>query len=108
MTRPETPETTTGGPLGKVVGKVKEVAGEIIGEDDLAREGRLQQAEAGAEAVARRQAAETHQLQNEQQVEAARQQNEIERRKLQTGIAESEREAELERQRQQAERDAAE
>ena len=61
MTDSETPEDTTGGPLGKVVGKAKEVAGSLIGKDDLAREGRLQQAQSEAEVDAARREAEAQQ-----------------------------------------------
>ena len=42
-------ETTTGGVLGRVVGKVKAVAGSLTGNDDLKREGNLQQAQSEAE-----------------------------------------------------------
>jgi uncharacterized protein YjbJ (UPF0337 family) len=49
-------EKTTGGVFGKVAGKAKELAGELTHNDELAREGRLQQAqsEASVEAAADR------------------------------------------------------
>ena len=55
MTEPETDERTTGGLAGKVVGKAKELAGELTNNEDLGREGRLQQAqgEAAIEAARR-------------------------------------------------------
>ena len=34
----------SGGVAGKLAGKTKDVAGSLLGDDDLAREGRLQQA----------------------------------------------------------------
>ena len=48
MTEPQTDERTTGGLAGKVAGKAKELAGELTNNDDLAREGRLQQAQGDA------------------------------------------------------------
>ena len=81
--------------MGKVVGKVKEAAGELFGQDDLAREGRLQQAQVDAEVVAETHAAEAEQLQREQQLEADKQENELERQRLRTEITAAEREAAL-------------
>ena len=102
---PETPETTTGGALGKVVGKAKEMVGKAIGEDDLAREGRLQQAQGEAEAVAQRHSAQAKLSEVEQRVEAEKRENALERERLQTEIASSEREKELDRERQRAEQE---
>ena len=45
MTNPETSERTAGGLVGKLAGKAKEAAGSVVGDDQLAREGRLQQAQ---------------------------------------------------------------
>ena len=55
-------EKTTGGLVGKLAGKAKEAAGEITNNDDLAREGRLQQAqsESGLEASVRAEEARQH------------------------------------------------
>ena len=50
LTDQENPKQTTGGLVGKVAGKAKEAAGSLVGNGDLAREGRLQQAQADAEA----------------------------------------------------------
>ncbi len=47
-------ELTREGLLGKLAGKAKEAAGSLVGNDDLAREGRLQQAQVDAEAEAAR------------------------------------------------------
>ena len=96
MSQRDTPEKTAGGAVGKVVGKVKEAAGELFGQDDLAREGRLQQAQVDAEVVAETHAAEAEQLQTEQQLEADKQENELERQRLRTEITTAEREAALE------------
>ena len=57
-------ERVAGGPLGKVVGRAKQLAGAAMGRQDLHREGQLQevqadtQAEAAAEANAARSAAD--------------------------------------------------
>src|SRR4051794_40324109 len=52
MSEPESSETTTGGAVGRLVGKAKAAAGSLLGNSDLEREGRLQQAQADAEARA--------------------------------------------------------
>jgi hypothetical protein len=44
MTDAEFPETTAGGAVGRFVGKVKSAAGALVGNEDLQREGNLQQA----------------------------------------------------------------
>ncbi len=61
MTDPDT-QRTAGGVLGRVAGKAKELSGELTGNEDLAREGRLQQAQADADERARREAAEAELL----------------------------------------------
>ena len=58
-------EQTTGGVIGKIAGKVKEAAGTAVGNDELAREGRLQQAGSEAEVEARREAAKAEALEQE-------------------------------------------
>lgn len=62
---PDQPEPLSGGPLGKLAGRVKEMAGALTGRRDLGREGRLQQVAAedrertaGKAAVADRKAEE--------------------------------------------------
>src|SRR5215210_2838314 len=106
VTNPDTPEQTAGGPLGKIAGQVKEAAGSAIGDDELAREGRLQQAQADAEQQARREAEKAEQRQDEAAVEAARAENDLERERLQNELAAQEREAAIERDRREAERSA--
>ena len=49
-------EKTSGGLVGKVAGKAKELAGSLSDKDDLAREGRLQEAQADAALEAARRA----------------------------------------------------
>jgi len=41
-------ERVAGGPLGKVVGKAKQMAGAALGREDLHREGQLQEVQADA------------------------------------------------------------
>ena len=53
MTNPEIPERTRGGLAGKLAGRMKQAAGSVLGNEDLAREGRLQQAQVEAEEAGR-------------------------------------------------------
>ena len=99
-------EETTGGPLGRVAGKIKEAAGSAVGNDDLAREGRLQQARVDAEREASAEAAEARQAEAEAQLEADRAQSAEERARLQTELSAAERERAAERDRRQAEQAA--
>lgn len=100
-------QKTAGGPLGKLVGKAKEVAGSAFGDDTLAREGRLQQASVDAEVVAEREKAEAKQRQAEADLEGEKVQIEAEKRRLQAEVAEDQRESMIERDRTDAERQAA-
>jgi uncharacterized protein YjbJ (UPF0337 family) len=100
-------ERTAGGMVGKVVGKTKEALGGAIENDDLAREGRLQQAQSEAELEARREAekARAHEDQaviRERQTEIAGQ-----RDQLRNEVAADQREAEIEQDRRLAEHRAA-
>src|SRR4051812_40840364 len=106
MTNPET-EHTAGGVLGRIAGKAKETAGTVLGNDELAREGRLQQAQSEAEIAARREETEAKQREAEADLEAERTDTEAERERLRAEIAEQDREAEIERERQRAEQQAA-
>ncbi len=47
----ENSEPTAGGIVGALAGKAKQAAGSLVGNKDVAREGRLQQAQVDAEAV---------------------------------------------------------
>ena len=77
MTDSKMPEETAGGPLGKLAGKAKEAAGSVLGDEELAREGRLQQAQAEAEAEATQADAEAQLREAETEVEAAKADNEL-------------------------------
>jgi uncharacterized protein YjbJ (UPF0337 family) len=54
MTDRETTERTASGPVGRLAGKAKAAAGSALGNEELAREGRLQQAQSDAELAASR------------------------------------------------------
>src|SRR5688572_15880094 len=97
MTDPKAPEETAGGPLGKLAGKAKEAAGSVLGDEALAREGRLQQAQADADAQAAQAGAEAEQRQAEAEVDGAQVENELERERLRTELAAEDREAAIDR-----------
>jgi uncharacterized protein YjbJ (UPF0337 family) len=54
MSNPDSPESTAGGLIGQVVGKAKSAVGSLLRNENLKREGNLQQAQAEAEADAAR------------------------------------------------------
>jgi uncharacterized protein YjbJ (UPF0337 family) len=87
MTEPS-PESVAGGPLGKVVGKLKEVAGKVTGQEDLAREGRLQQAGADAERQAAEHEVVSEQASREADLERQRREAVLEREQLAAEVQE--------------------
>lgn len=89
-----------GGFLDRVKGKAKELAGEVTGNDDLAREGRLEHAHGTAEAEADRQDERADRKEQQAEVEAERRRLAVESERL----ANEER---AERNQQRIERDAA-
>jgi uncharacterized protein YjbJ (UPF0337 family) len=107
MTDSKVPEETAGGPLGKLAGKAKETAGAVLGDEELAREGRLQQAQAEAEDEATQADAEARLREVETEVEAASANNELERERLKAELAGEEREAVIDRDQHDRVRDAA-
>lgn len=107
LTNQEQNERTAGGAFGKLAGKAKEAAGAIVGNDDLAREGRLQQAQSEAEIDAQRNAAEAEQRREEANLVEEKTEVELERQRLQNEVTAQEREDQIERDRQAAERQAA-
>ena len=106
MTNPETPKFTRGGLAGKLAGRAKEMAGSAVGNEDLAREGRLQQAQVEAEGDAQIAAERAKQAEAEAELQAERAENEIERERLENEIAAREREEKIERDRLAAEQAA--
>jgi uncharacterized protein YjbJ (UPF0337 family) len=106
LTDQQNSEQTAGGLVGKFAGKAKEAAGSLVGNGELAREGRLQQAQVDAEADAHREAAEAKQRDQEASLAADMTDTEIERDRLQNEVAAQERERKIESDRQEAEREA--
>src|SRR4051812_3309388 len=97
MTDSNVPEETAGGPLGKTAGTAKEAAGSVLGNERLAREGRLQQAQAEAESQAERAGGTARQREAEAEVEAALVDNQLERERLANELVAEEREAAIDR-----------
>src|SRR3954451_595201 len=87
VSNPDTPERTSGGVAGKLAGKAKAAAGDLLGRDDLAREGRLQEAQSDAEIQAREEAAEAKQREQEAAAADEKARVEQERRELNNEIA---------------------
>jgi uncharacterized protein YjbJ (UPF0337 family) len=103
LTDQDTSERTAGGLIGKLAGKAKEAAGAAVGNDALAREGRLQQAQVDAQAEADATAAEAKQRDAEASVEAEKAETELERQRLQNEVAAQTREKQIERDRRAVE-----
>jgi uncharacterized protein YjbJ (UPF0337 family) len=95
---PDNTEEVAGGPLGKLAGRLKETAGEALGREDMAREGRLQQAGADAELEARRAASDARAEQAAADIEAERAAMDAERAQLQAEVDAERREAQIDRQ----------
>ena len=89
--------------LDKVKGKVKEVAGKVTGDDQLAHEGRLDQKHAAATQDAARLEEQAEQRQTEADLAEAKADNEAERARLQAKQEQAAREAQVEREQQAAE-----
>ena len=87
MTRNADNERTVGGLLGRAVGKAKAAAGALTANDELAREGRLQQAqgEAGIAAAAAGREADVTQAEADTRRQEA--ENDIERQHLENEVA---------------------
>jgi len=107
MTNANRSEETAGGHIGKLVGKAKAAAGSLAGNEELAREGRLQEAHTDAEAEATRRAREAEQHEAQAELEAARNENAEKRERLRARLAEREEAAAAERDREREQRDAA-
>jgi uncharacterized protein YjbJ (UPF0337 family) len=87
----------SGGLFEKVAGKAKEAVGSLIGNDDLASEGRLQQTKAEKAAEAERLAAQAEQADEQAEVAAAAETNRIEQQRVNGELAERERLQQIER-----------
>jgi uncharacterized protein YjbJ (UPF0337 family) len=96
-------QRTADGLLGRVAGKVKEVAGEITGSEELAREGRLQHASVEAKQEADRRAEVAEQRQAEADLRTRQHEAEQERQRLQREAEAERREEAIEADRRRAE-----
>ena len=65
-------ERVAGGPLGKAMGRAKQLAGAALGREDLHREGKLQEVQADAQAEAAEREAEAERKEREAELEAER------------------------------------
>lgn len=104
-------EATAGGTIGKLTGRAKELAGAVLGRDDLHREGKLQQVQSEAEKDAATLAAEAKQKESEVELEQEKAGTAAERRQVEIEAAEIESEERAERklaeEKREAELDAA-
>jgi uncharacterized protein YjbJ (UPF0337 family) len=89
--------SVAGGALGKIAGKAKEAVGSVVGNEDLAREGRLQSAAVDAEADATRRAAEAERAENAAAIAEAKDEIVLERERLHAELAAETREERIER-----------
>jgi uncharacterized protein YjbJ (UPF0337 family) len=103
MSDPENTETTAGGVLGRVVGKAKAAVGGLVGNDDLKREGNLQQAQSEAELIAERETEAAEQRKQRAAVDEQRTQATAERGRLEAELEAEERKENIERNEARAE-----
>ena len=102
----QTQERAAGGLLGKAAGRAKEIVGSALGNSQLDREGRLQQAqvEAEEEAIEHGQAADEKDA--EAKLAIARAETETERRELEQELSQLSDEERIEREKAQNKRQA--
>lgn len=103
MMRTDTDEKTAGGVAGSLIGKAKEAAGSLIGDDDLRREGALQRAHSEVARNAEAKLAEAKQDEVRAEVEIALSENEVERERLRSEVDAERRKEKIEQDRRQAE-----
>ena len=90
-------EATAGGTLGKLAGRAKELAGTVLGRDDLHREGSLQQVQSEAEQDVEALAAEAKQREGEAKLEQEKAGAAAERRQVELEATEIEAEEQASR-----------
>ncbi len=95
-------EDIEGGRAGRFVGKAKAMAGAALGNDELAREGRLQEAQSDAERAAEQERAQARQAEDEADTAVRREELKREREQLHQELAAEEREAAIEHERELA------
>jgi uncharacterized protein YjbJ (UPF0337 family) len=99
-------ERTTGGLIGKAIGKAKAAIGDLRGDHELAREGRLQQAQSDLERDARETAARASRKEAAADTRRQEAENDRERASLETAIADDDKRRRVEQDRETEQRDA--
>jgi uncharacterized protein YjbJ (UPF0337 family) len=99
MSEQENIQHAGGSVFEKVAGRAKAVVGRLVGNDDLAEEGDLQQAKAQAAKEAALLMDEAEQRDREAELAAEQETNRIERQRVEAELAEIEREEQIERER---------
>jgi uncharacterized protein YjbJ (UPF0337 family) len=99
-------ERTSGGLLGKVSGRAKQLVGSAFGNADLDREGRLQQMQVEAEEEAIERGQEADEKDAEAKLAIARAETETERRELELELSQLSDEERIEREEAQNKRQA--
>ena len=102
----ENDQKTAGGLIGRLAGKTKETAGSLTGDDDHAREGRLQQEAVSAKDEAQERAAKARQAEQQAELAEDRARNEQRRKELENELTAEQREEQAARDRASAEADA--
>lgn len=97
-----TGEEVAGGLAGKLIGKVKQAAGDLVDNDELKREGTLQEAQGDAEVEAREREAQARAASEKADLEGEQLDNEAERARLRIEVEEASRRAEADAERQEA------
>lgn len=85
----DTDTEVTGGPVGKLVGKLKQAAGKIVGDDLLTREGRLQEAQGDAAVEAAQREAQADADSERVDLQGEQLDNELERARLEIRVDEA-------------------
>ena len=106
MASTDKPERTSGGIVGKIAGRAKEAAGTVLNDEELSREGRLQQTQVDAEAEAKERAAEAQQLEAEAELKQEKAETKAERELLENELQEKAREETAEADRRNVESSA--
>jgi uncharacterized protein YjbJ (UPF0337 family) len=101
-----TQKRSTGGPLGKAAGRAKEIAGSLLGNDQLDREGRLQQVQVEAEEEAAERERKAEEKGAEAKLSIAKAATDAERRELRRELSQMSEEERIEHERERDKRQA--
>jgi uncharacterized protein YjbJ (UPF0337 family) len=102
MSEPEAPSPQAGDVFKKVAGKAKKAVGRLLGNDDLAVEGELQEAQVETSSQAARLAADADQRQREADLAAQVDSNRVEQERIDAQLLAEQREAQIERENEAA------